>query len=366
MAAVPQDGRGSQPVRACLRLLVFAAGGGRPPGRPKIATCSGSSPRRPTRRWRPSPRTAEDRNLSTLSQCANPGGKWRPSPRTAEDRNSLAAITGPPSPPGGGRPPGRPRIATLTLRRAIRGMRHVAVVPQDGRGSQPAHLLHLQERRRRGGRPPGRPRIATPWLPGSLPAARRGGRPPGRPRIATPSSSPTPTSTTWGGSRPPGRPRIATSSPGTGTRTSIWWRPSSRTAEDRNVVTFVMAVPDGTWRPSSRTAEDRNVSSNGQGGKLTYGWRPCSATAEDRNRGNDATGWADPPAWLPHRGQGTQILAISELHTRMLHDTLSRWLARNGLALRTGRVPSVRRYLEGRARFVLDHRAAYSRLKSAS
>ena len=46
------------------------------------------------------------------------------------------------------------------------------------------------------------------------------------------------------------------------------------------------------------------------------------------------------------------MLAISELHTRMLHDTPSRRLARNGLALRTGRVPSVRRYLEGRARIV--------------
>lgn len=56
------------------------------------------------------------------------------------------------------------------------------------------------------------------------------------------------------------------------------------------------------------------------------------------------------------------MLAISELHAR----TSSWRLARNGLALRTGLVPSVRRYLEGRARIVLDHRATYSRLKSAS
>ena len=46
------------------------------------------------------------------------------------------------------------------------------------------------------------------------------------------------------------------------------------------------------------------------------------------------------------------MLAISELHTRTCCMTRRRGDWRNGLALRTGRVTSVRRYLEGRARIV--------------
>ena len=52
------------------------------------------------------------------------------------------------------------------------------------------------------------------------------------------------------------------------------------------------AVADGSGEPSGTSAQRRRVARN------------------------DATGWADPSACLPHRGRGTQMLAISELHTR--------------------------------------------------
>jgi hypothetical protein len=53
------------------------------------------------------------------------------------------------------------------------------------------------------------------------------------------------------------------------------------------------------------------------------------------------------------------MLAMSGLHTRTCCMTRRRGDWRNGLALRTGRVTSVRRYLEGRACIVLDYRATY-------
>ncbi|SUP60787.1 Uncharacterised protein [Streptomyces griseus] len=186
-----------------------AAGGGRPPGRPRIATaacCSSSTPYPP---WRLPSGATEDRNW--LNTCPSaPGGRgWRSPSGATEDRNDQLGCTHVQvrewrSPSGatedrnrpsgllvpggacGGRPPGRPRIATrpwsnrstpVTWWRSPSGGTEdrnspddrwgrrsavVAVALRGGRGSQPILGMGGFAGLECGGRPPGRPRIATP------------------------------------------------------------------------------------------------------------------------------------------------------------------------------------------------------------
>ncbi|CQR65543.1 Hypothetical Protein sle_60870 [Streptomyces leeuwenhoekii] len=158
--------------------------GGRPPGRPRIATHT--HPQHPGAPpiWRSSSGAAEDRNVA-------PGRlpwvtvTWRSSSGAAEDRNTSTVAPARSPPP-------------------------LAVVLRGGRGSQPDPGGQDNRAGGAGGRPPGRPRIATVWtLRGCGRSCAAGGRPPGRPRIAT--------------LRP--RPRTAPTPS---------WRSSSGAAEDRN------------------------------------------------------------------------------------------------------------------------------------
>ena len=308
VAAVPQDGRGSQQAHGCRAHGRYRqwrpsprtaedrnlhGSGGPPPGHvvaavPQDGRGSQHLTRRgnrdPERRWRPSPRTAEDRNTCSCGARGCPGQLWRPSPRTAEDRN----------------------ISDMSF---TARSHQVAAVPQDGRGSQHLHPdVPLPRRPRRGGRPPGRPRIATP--PAAPPRRRRSGWRPS-PRTAedrnisggVPGRDSVPS-----GGRPPGRPRIATNPSSRVATGYLLWRPSPRTAEDRNILACLAEDPDrAAWRPSPRTAEDRNSSNSadrfndcivaavpqdGRGSQqlqLTWPsgcgqeWRPSPRTAEDRN-----------------------------------------------------------------------------------
>ncbi len=134
----------------------------------------------------------------------------------------------------GGRPPGRPRIATAAVHHPVPG------------------------RARRGGRPPGRPRIATRPLPPTSRSPDRGGRPPGRPRIATPTPAPPPARCCSGGGRPPGRPRIATPPRrGSTLRGSGGGRPPGRPRIATLAGQLAVAVCCW-WRSSPGTTEDRN------------------------------------------------------------------------------------------------------------
>ncbi len=193
--------------------------GGRPPGRPRIAT-------RPAWRTDVGRRLAvvlrEDRGsqrrvLRSVSRrrplaVALRGDRgsqrtrapvglqdprpWRSSSGTTEDRNTSSAST---SAPGG--------ILAVALR--------------DDRGSQRPLAPRARAPVPAGGRPPGRPRIASgPTTQVSRRWRRRGGRPSGRPRIAT----------CQAGERPCGR-----RTDGRGNAAGGFWRSSSGTTEDRNL-----------------------------------------------------------------------------------------------------------------------------------
>ncbi len=159
--------------------------------------------------WRPSSGTAESRNLVVSREFGGPV-VWRPSSGTAESRN-------------------------LAIRVPTADLKMVAAVLRDGRESQQRMQWWMRPGQGCGGRPPGRPRVAT--------TARRPGTPP-----------------RWCGGRPPGRPRVATPRAGAGSRTARWWRPSSGTAESRNVLSTTPETRAVPWRPSSGTAESRNDS----------------------------------------------------------------------------------------------------------
>jgi hypothetical protein len=160
----------------------------------------------------------------------------------------------------------------------------VAVIQRGDRGSQPHRSGHVVHRQGRGGRPPGRPRIAT-YRPRSTPQrSLRGGRPLGRTRIATPTtctcsakaqawrSSPgttedrndgpttTPLDINASGSCPSGgrgsqlhhvRVRVR------GHR--LPWRPFSGAIEDRNWTGPSGEYEKTAWRSPSGVTEDRNL-----------------------------------------------------------------------------------------------------------
>jgi len=183
-AAAVRGGRGSQ--------LHHHAGAdpqlhcsGRRPRRPRIATSSVG--RMPCQRCgqRPPSAAAEDRNAAGgviaaqqfAAAAAVRGGRGsQPCP----DRPPL------PHPPGSGRRPRRPRIATSTASLVRCAGPVAAAAVRGGRGSQHRPVTGVDLPARRSGRRPRRPRIATPagsspsW--GSCPSS---GRRPRRPRIAT-------------------------------------------------------------------------------------------------------------------------------------------------------------------------------------
>ncbi|PRX06319.1 UNVERIFIED_ORG: hypothetical protein CLV66_103297 [Actinomadura viridilutea] len=163
------------------------AGGGRPSGRPRIATFrSRQHLLTVERRWRPSFGTAEDRN-ATLDGPRPALDTWRPSFGTAEDRNF--------------HPPHS---------RAHTGAR-VAAVLRDGRGSQHGE--------------PSRARLARSHVAAVL----RDGR------------------GSQHGPAGPGEPALDE------------WRPSFGTAEDRNQELYDSMPDRSEWQPSFGTAEDRNT-----------------------------------------------------------------------------------------------------------
>ena len=245
----PSSGGGRPPRRPRIATdaphprLLPVPGGGRPPRRPRIATWHRDHAADHHAGWRPSSATAEDRNAiesagylmnaavaavlrdgrgSQLDQhhlhrgC---GRGWRPSSATAEDRNltvaEIASMTR-----CGGRPPRRPRIATVR------------------RGARP--------------RPTGR------WRPSSATAEDRN----------FPAQSARSSTMAWW------RPSSATAED-RNTCSKSASRPAAMVAavlhDGRGSQLQYRPVPraDGRrWRPSSATAEDRNVS-----GRASRGWR---------------------------------------------------------------------------------------------
>ncbi len=169
----------------------------------------------------------------------DPGGKqptaWRSPSGAAEDRNSTAASTVTTSFSRGGRPPGRPRIATAPGSTSRSAPGAVAVALRGGRGSQRLDDRVLRRERGGGGRPPGRPRIATPGSARGTPRRRsvavalRGGRGSQLVRLA------------------------------------------------------VLDQALDVWRSLSGAAEDRNAETVLHSGGITEGWRSPSGAAEDRN-----------------------------------------------------------------------------------
>src|SRR5690606_16165239 len=108
-----------------------------------------------------------------------------------------------------------------------------AVALRGDRGSQRHGAGQDDLGHRGGGRPQGRPRIATLPPEEMGEAADSGGRPQGRPRIATAliARNAPPRA---GGGRPQGRPRIATTARRTGGPRARPWRSPSGATEDRN------------------------------------------------------------------------------------------------------------------------------------
>ena len=256
---------------------------------------------------------------------------WRPSSGVAEDRNTHST-TSYIDAPGGGHPPGWPRIATTPSPGSSAAATPVAAILRGGRGSQ--HRSHRDRRHSQlpgGGHPPGWPRIATISPATSMTccpvaAILRGGR--GSQRVPVRAGPPHPA----GGGHPPGWPRIATptaippaASPGVAAilRGGRGSQPvlDHRERGDADVAAILRGgrgsqrcpLADGCraghpvaailrggrgsqlprvlseqpgefgWRPSSGAAEDRNSYATATLNGGTSKWRPSSGVAEDRN-----------------------------------------------------------------------------------
>ena len=256
--------------------------------------------------WRSPSGAAEDRNRTPPLS--------RPTPislavalRGGRGSQPLRSLRSGREGPVGGRPPGRPRIATCWACANSSAMLGLAVALRGGRGSQrgrpPLHVQGLQI----GGRPPGRPRIATSTPSSDPPCRRFGGRPPGRPRIAT----------TTRACPPPGAPGLAValrggrgSQPGGHVRprdVGRHWRSPSGAAEDRNCGVCRQGKYCCLWRSPSGAAEDRNLVAVEIGAGSTH-WRSPSGAAEDRNpatgsRTSPNSPWRSPSGAAEDRNQ---------------------------------------------------------------
>ena len=274
--------RGSQP-HGRTRGRREATRGGRPLGRPRIATLALPVQHRVAGLWRSPSGATEDRNdlAHVAARDAIEGGgrplgrpriatytthcsasiryrRWRSPSGATEDRNSSTPGGAGGIRAGGGRPLGRPRIATDARTRLSGSTAEwrspsgatedrnycgnetcklemdVAVALWGDRGSQRPVRGPSQRRGRRGGRPLGRPRIATEWG-----------------RLRRPLSG--------GGGRPLGRPRIATTALQSGRIRRRRWRSPAGATEDRNVMsTLGLNGTSGGWRSPSGATEDRN------------------------------------------------------------------------------------------------------------
>ena len=213
------------------RVLGGYAAGGRPSGRPRIAT-SGELDRavQDPPGGRPSGRPRIATGWPSTPHVVSP--PWRPPFGAAEDRNLLVRA-GTERTSTGGRPSGRPRIATTRAAR-WRRLRTLAAALRGGRGSQPRECVR-QALARAAWRPPfgaaedrndARERDGQPPV---LAAALRGGRGSQQRYTRRRRARETP------GGRPSGRPRIATCRSRTSSlRTCSSWRPPFGAAEDRN------------------------------------------------------------------------------------------------------------------------------------
>ncbi len=233
----------------------FARRGGRPPGRPRIATSPPPSRRATPPPWRSPSGATEDRN-GIIGPVPCFVGVVAVALRGDRGSQRAGAHPDPGGPHGGGRPPGRPRIATT---------RPSAPSSPGTSGGRPPGRPRIATRRwpcawrtpGRGGRPPGRPRIATCWPSGCMSWTGGGGRPPGRPRIATAGRRTHPPDRPSGG-RPPGRPRIATKgSPESASKGWCGGRPPER-PRIATTTPSSRATSPTTWRSPSGATEDRN------------------------------------------------------------------------------------------------------------
>ncbi len=95
-------------------------------------------------------------------RCGDEGSAgWRSPFGATEDRNNSGCTYATTGRPGGGRPPGRPRIATARAPARCRRPRLLAVALRGDRGSQWRLQAGGVRQEPPGGRPPGRPEIAT-------------------------------------------------------------------------------------------------------------------------------------------------------------------------------------------------------------
>jgi hypothetical protein len=228
VAAALRGGRGSQPR---LHLSTPGARGG----------------------WRSPSGAAEDRNPEhTLA--AYEAVMWRSPSGAAEDRNDGPAHR---SRYGatwrsGGRGSQRHGHRADQLRRVL-----VAVAFRGAEDRNPGCTSPRRERAAGGGRPPGRPRIATTPRTGrcrrcgGVAVALRGGR--GSQRAQHRGGA----RDADGGGRPPGRPRIATRRSWV-RRAVVTWRPPSGATEDRNTSAYPSRARSVGWRPPSGATEDCN------------------------------------------------------------------------------------------------------------
>jgi hypothetical protein len=238
--------------------------------------------------WRSPSGATEDRNKIKVTAKELKRRGWRSPSGAAEDRKtgSYDALRG--LAEGGGRPSERPRDATAPRPRRASGS------PSGSRLSGWLRIATLSMvawrlRRTSGGRPPGRPRIATPapgvsaWRSGpwrsSFGAAEdrnaivrglvdyvqsSGGRHSERPSTATcgggrasqPTAGVAVVLRDGRGSQRPAHRTVG--------RLKLVWRSPSGVAEDRNVIGTPDPLLSVRWRSSSRATKDRN----------DHGWHP--------------------------------------------------------------------------------------------
>lgn len=214
----------ARPAPATVAVTLQSDRGSQPLGARRFGLSAG--------RWRSLSGESEDRNSQFLMVCSvtpkwrSPFGatedgngdvpvaigrkpSWRSASGAAEDRNNRSVAAEAREAQGGGRSPGRPRIATPVRSCAARSQSRWRS-PFGATGYRNSHtIVSAACPVSCNGRPPGRSRIATTISRWTGKCRSGGGRPPGRPRIATSLSG----YGAWPfscGVRPSGRPGIAT------------------------------------------------------------------------------------------------------------------------------------------------------------